>query len=184
MPTIKTFLLVALVLLLSMLMVGCGMLLSRDTETEEPEMAEKEGELPEWLLLAHRQTDDDTDDEELLKPKDPEEEEDEEEDLGEAIGGAVEEEATDEPAQTEDTRDTADTGPVAPDEVTEEAATGQQEDAREENDEPRPGTMDYIIQKRQETGKTYGEIEAEREAEEAEEEAEKDDEDDDRSWWE
>ncbi len=52
MPKIKTFLLLTLVLVFSISLFGCG-LFSPDTAAPE-ELTGQDGELPEWLLAAHR----------------------------------------------------------------------------------------------------------------------------------
>lgn len=53
MPKIKTFLLITLVLVFSISLFGCG-LFSSDTAAPE-ELTGQDGELPEWLLAAHRE---------------------------------------------------------------------------------------------------------------------------------
>jgi hypothetical protein len=53
MPKIKTFLLLTLVLVFSISLFGCG-LFSSDTAAPE-ELTGQDGELPEWLLAAHRE---------------------------------------------------------------------------------------------------------------------------------
>ncbi len=53
MPKIKTFLLLTLALVFSISLFGCG-LFSSDTAAPE-ELTGQDGELPEWLLAAHRE---------------------------------------------------------------------------------------------------------------------------------
>ena len=53
MPKFKTFLLLAITLVLALAMIGCGMLTSRGVGPETA-MVTTGGELPEWLTLAHR----------------------------------------------------------------------------------------------------------------------------------
>jgi len=165
MHKVKTLLMTIFVLALSILMAGCGMLFSRDAEPEETETVSEEGEMPEWLLLSHRTASDADDDEEIAKPKDPEDEETDEEDS--ITETTTEEEATaEEPVQTEPA--TTEQGTADHEAVADGEAAAQEE--VQDNDEPKPGTMDYIIQKRKEEQALKEEQEAEREAEAAAEE--------------
>ncbi len=79
MPKIKTALLIGLVLTLSIALIGCAGLFSQEDEPVQPLEAGEE-ELPEWLLLASRQSEsndlrkddnlDDLNDEEETEPVD------------------------------------------------------------------------------------------------------------------
>lgn len=92
----KALLTVLLVLTMSFLLIGCGMIGFREAEPEEQVINEAE-KLPEWLLSAHRHLERDED---LLMPKDEEEEEKEEEEKKEiAEPESTEETAAPEPAQ-------------------------------------------------------------------------------------
>ena len=83
MPNLKIAFLTVLVLLVSVGLIGCGMLSSQEEEPEEF-TAPEEGGLPEWLNLEHRSIEWET--AEPLKPKDTTNDEDdnnEEQDLSE-----------------------------------------------------------------------------------------------------
>ena len=51
MSKFKTFFILASILIFSFLLIGCGLLASRETGTAEEAVG---GELPEWLLLSYR----------------------------------------------------------------------------------------------------------------------------------
>jgi len=54
--TLKTLLNLILTLMLVFLLTGCVLVLERTTEPEVKEEIEQESELPDWLLLSHRDT--------------------------------------------------------------------------------------------------------------------------------
>ncbi len=97
MPNLKTTFLTLIVLVISLGLIGCGMLSSQEEEPEEF-TATEEGKLPEWLLLKHRSSE--WEEAEPLKPKDPENDEDEDNEDRDVAESELPEETTEtEPTQ-------------------------------------------------------------------------------------
>ncbi len=129
MPIFKTLIMITSALILSFLLIGCGMLPSPGAEPEESETAE-EGAVPEWLLSEHRTAE--REDEEPLKPKDPEED-DEADEVDE--DETAEPEPTQEAAEPEPAEEPAPQEEATDDHVV-EAETDEPEEGEEEEPEP------------------------------------------------
>jgi hypothetical protein len=91
MPKIKTFLLLTLVLVFSISLFGCGLFLP-DTAAPE-ELTGQDGELPEWLLAAHREVE--------IEGTEISDDLPEEDDL--AIGGTDEDDGVNAPSAVQET---------------------------------------------------------------------------------
>ncbi len=126
MPKIKTFLLVTLVLVFSISLFGCG-LFSSDTAAPE-ELAGQDGELPEWLLAAHRNVEGPG----TEVTEDPTEADDDEL----AIGGADEDDGVTAPSTVQET-------PAQPTNTSAPAPAPAPEPAPDIYATPSPGTREY-----------------------------------------
>jgi len=122
MPKIKTFLLLTLVLVFSISLFGCGLFLP-DTAAPE-ELTGQDGELPEWLLAAHRDVE--------IEGTEISDDLPEEDDL--AIGGTDEDDGFTAPSAVQET-------PAQP------AATNTPAPAPAPAPSPacKPGTTEYLI---------------------------------------
>ncbi len=156
MPRLKAFSTTLLIIVFTLLMVGCDLLPFLNSG---PELADTgtEGDLPEWLMLAYRSTESAVDDE-LVNPKDRNGQDEPE-------GDSDEEEEVIPPSATQDyTPAPAPSGGTTPPPSNNNQGGGG-------SDMPEPGTMAYILwKKRQEEA-----ARKEREKERAEEDA--------GSWW-
>lgn len=83
MPKVKTLLVVLLVITFAFSLLGCGLITSRTTSTDE--VVEMGGQVPEWLLLSHRSiASEESDMDDDLAAID---EDDNDEERDEAVGG-------------------------------------------------------------------------------------------------
>lgn len=129
MPKFKTLIMFMLVIALSFSLIGCGLLVSRSTDLEE--VTGQNGDLPEWLLLAHRNSEASSGDRngEIIKPK--ELDEDEDDDI------AVE------PADQDSTQTQAASVPTSS--GTTSTAPSSEEQKSSNGKEPKPGTKEYLV---------------------------------------
>jgi len=128
MPKFKALIMIMIVAALSFSLIGCSQLATRSTD---PEIATGEGgELPEWLLLAHRSIDRSGDDNGILNPKEPDEDEDEI--------------VTDEQAD-QDTTQTA-SAPSSSGTTSGRTSTSREEQSDSGSNELKPGTKEYLIE--------------------------------------
>lgn len=89
MPRLKTLIMFLLVTTLSFALIGCSLIASRSTGPEE--VAGSSGELPGWLLLAHRSAESPgNNDDEILNPKELDEDEDEENEDNDSVAASYE----------------------------------------------------------------------------------------------
>lgn len=123
MPKFKALIMIMIVAALSFSLIGCSQLATRSTEPEV--VTGQGGELPEWLLLAHRSIDGSGDENGILNPKEPDEDEDEI--------------ITDEPAD-QDTTQTA-SAPSSPG-----TSAPREEESDSGSNDPKPGTKKYLIE--------------------------------------
>lgn len=110
---VKALLITLLVLTLAVSLVGCGLIASRSTGPDETEPGGREGELPEWLLLAHRSVEGAGVNDDPLLPKEREEEE--EADEAEEEADEVAAEPDPEPAPAPAPAPAPEPEPTAPD---------------------------------------------------------------------
>ena len=128
MPKFKAIIMIMIVAALFFSLIGCSQLATRSTD---PELVTGQGgDLPEWLLLAHRSIDGSGDENGILNPKEPDEDEDEI--------------ATDEPAD-QDTTQTA-SAPSSSGTTSGRTSTPKDEQSDSGSNELKPGTKDYLIE--------------------------------------
>ncbi len=160
MPKIKALIMFSLVIALSFSLIGCGLIASQSTETEE--VIETGGQVPGWLLLSHRSVESpesEIDDELAAIDEDEEVEEVEEDEI--TVAEAAE-------GSSQSTQQTNSTGHQVTEKETEETESSLS--LVERMKQPGPERIHYLQHK------LPGESEAEfiKRAQEAQEEAEKD----------
>ncbi len=162
MPKHKTLIVFAVVIAFSFSLIGCGMLTSRSTGPDD--LAGIGGELPEWLLLAHRSAEGPGTerDDDLLEVADDDDLVIADNDL--PNGDSDQGENVTAPSGSQDTQTAQ-----APQSSQSSPSGGSSSSG---SDEPEFGTREYLVwlKKQQEKAPTVGE------------EAE-DDEEDDSDWW-
>ncbi len=128
MPKFKTLIMFMLVIALSFSLIGCGLLASRSTDLEE--VTGQNGDLPEWLLLAHRNSEASSGDRngEIIKPKELDEDEDDD--------------IAAEPADQDSTQ--TQTASVPTSSGTTSTAPSSEEQKNSNDEEPPPGTKKYL----------------------------------------
>ncbi len=159
MGLLRTLFISALITLFALQVTGCGLLISRGNELEQ-DSAGPEEEMPAWLALSHRSLEDPDREEDRDLPQ---------QDVND--GGDSEDQIT-----AQDPSDTAEpSGEAAASQPSGETVTTEPEEPAADNNEVRPGTMEWLIEQRRK------EIEAREAREKA---AEDDDEDEEKQWWE
>jgi len=128
MPKFKALIMFMIVAALSFSLIGCGQLATRNTDPEV--LTGQGGELPEWLLLAHRSTDGPggENDNGILNPKESDEDEDD----------SIADESAD-----QDTTQTA-SAPSSSGSTSGRTSAPKEEESKSNDSEPKPGEMGYL----------------------------------------
>ncbi|MGM0653049.1 MAG: hypothetical protein ACQES4_09770, partial [Bacillota bacterium] len=141
MPSIKALSFALLVIALSFSLIGCGIINSFTSSTDE--VVEVGGQVPEWLQLSHRSiASEDNDREDDLAAIDEEDEEEEEEETDQAVGGVDEEDEVTADSANGDTEQNE----QATSEVAQAAETGSSE-STEQQESSGGSTFDEMVAK-------------------------------------
>jgi len=143
MPKYKVLVGITLIISFSFIASGCEDILPWSASPDENDTAREEDGLPEWLSMTHRSTDgfridhededfesDEVTDADIIPGKEDAEE------IEDVTSDDGEDKVTDDPStEKEETTEPTETAEPAEEEIT--------------DDKPKPGTMDYIVWKRQ-----------------------------------
>ena len=165
MPKHKTLIVFAVVIAFSFSLIGCGMLTSRSTGPDD--MTGFGGDLPEWLLLAHRSAEGPGTerDDDLLEVEDDDDLVIADSDL--PVGGSDQEDSVAAPSSNQGTQ-------TAQAPQSSQPSSSQGSGSSSGSDEPEFGTREYLVWLKEQRQKA---------ATAGEREAAEDDGEDDSDWW-